>query len=116
MADNRDLGALAKELMNVRVQGTEDIRKVTDQLRVFHMDCSEVDDAVEFEIRSALQWFDRGQSRRARAVTRPLRQMQTMETLCARRAVAVYKTYLKQFSEDLARNRSTGQRRFDPEK
>lgn len=117
MADMpRDIGGLATAISNAKVEGTEDLHRLTEMLRTFSMDVSEIFDLAEWEIRSALQNFDRGSSKRARAVTRPLRQMQTMETLCARRAVAVYKTYLKQFSEDLARNRSTGQRRFDPEK
>lgn len=117
MADiPRDIGQLAKAISEAKVEGTEDLHRLTEMLRTFCMDVSEVMDLAEYEIRSALQWFDRGHSRRARAVTRPLRQAQSLVILAARRCVAVYKIYLKQFSDEISRNRNRGHRRFNPEK
>ena len=112
----RDIGQLAKAISEARIEGTEDLHRLTEWMRTFCMDASEILDLAEYEIRSALQWFDRGHSRRARTVTRPLRQAQTLLILAARRCVTVYKIYLKQFAEEIARNRSRGNRRFDPEK
>jgi|SRR5450755_831094 len=117
MADvPKDIGALAKAISEFKVEGTEDLHRLTEMLRTFFMDASEVADLAEYEIRAALQSFDRGQSKRARSVTRPLRQAQSMTILCARRSVAVYKIYLKQFSEEISHNRNRSGRRFDPEK
>lgn len=117
MADiPKDMGTLVKTLANAECEGTEDIHHISEMLRTLHMDVAQVDDIVEYEIRSALQSFDHGSSKRARIVTRPLRQMQSMEILCGRRAVAMYKTYLKQFDEEISRKRARTGRRFDPEK
>lgn len=117
MADMpRDIGGLATAISNAKVEGTEDLHRLTEMLRTFSMDVSEIFDLAEWEIRSALQNFDRGSSKRARAVTRPLRHGQSMVILAARRAVAVYKAYQKLFSEEIARTRDRTGRRFDPEK
>lgn len=117
MADMpKDIGALAKTISEYQVEGTEDLHHLTEMIRTLCMDVAQVLDISEYEIRSALQSFDRGASKRARAVTRPLRQAQSMQILSARRAVAVYKTYLKQFADEIARKRDRGGRRFDPEK
>lgn len=116
MADMpRDIGQLAKAISEARVEGTEDLHRLTEMMRTLCMDVSEVLDLAEYEIRSALQWFDRGNSRRARSVTRPLRQAQSLVILAARRSVAVYKQYLKQFADEISRNRSRAGRRFNPE-
>jgi len=112
----RDLSALAKQIQTYRVEGSDDIRKLTELCRALEMDVGEVIDAAEYEIRDALKWYDRGNSRRARQVTRPFRHAETLNALAARRCVQVYRTYLKVFSPDLARDRTRGQRRFDPEK
>lgn len=117
MADMpRDIGALDKAIREAQVESTGDLHRLTEMLRTFCMDASETLDLAEYEIRSALQHFDRGSSKRARVVTRPLRQGQSMIILAARRCVAVYKTYLKQFSEEISHNRNRTGRRFDPEK
>lgn len=116
MADMpKDLGALAKAISNFQVEGTEDLHKLTEMLRVFCMDCAQIIDLAEYEIRASLQSFDAGKSRRARAVTRPLRQCQTLFILAARRCVTVYRVYLKQFEDELNRHRNRGGRRFDPQ-
>lgn len=116
MADMpRDIGGLDKAIRDAQVDGTESLHRLTELIRTFCMDASETLDIGEYEIRSALQHFDRGSSRRARIVTRPMRQGQTMLILAARRSVAVYKTYLKLFSDEIARKRERHGRRFDPE-
>lgn len=116
MADMpKDLGALAKAITDFPVEGTEDLHRLTEMLRVFCMDAAQVIDIAEYEIRSALQHFDQKRSRRARAVTRPLRQAQTLMILAARRAVSVYRIYLKQFEDELNRSRNRSGRRFDPQ-
>jgi hypothetical protein len=117
MADiPRDIGTLAKSISEFKVEGTADLHKLSEMLRAFCMDVSEVMDLAEYEIRSSLTWFDRGHSRRARAVTRPLRQAQSLAILAARRCVAVYKAYLKQFAEEISHNRNRTGRRFNPDK
>jgi len=117
MADMpRDIGSLDKAIREAQIEGTEDLHRLTEMTRTFCMDASETLDIAEYEIRSALQHFDRGSSRRARIVTRPMRQGQTMLILAARRSVAVYKSYLKLFAEEIARKRERHGRRFDPEK
>jgi len=112
----RDIGSLDKAIRDAQVESTEDIHRVTEMLRTLSMDVSETFDIAEYEIRSALQHYDRGSSRRARIVTRPLRQAQSLVILSARRHVAVYKAYLKVFSDEIARKRERHGRRFDPEK
>lgn len=112
----KDLGALAKAIREYKVEGTEDIHTLSEMTRTFLMDVSELMDVAEYEIRSALQAFDQGRSRRARTVTRPLRMAQSLTILAARRSVTVYKVYLKQFEDELSRNRNRSGRRFDPDK
>lgn len=111
----RDIGALAKALREYHVEGTADIHTLSEMLRAFLMDVSEILDITEYELRSALQAFDQGRSRRARAVTRPLRMAQSLIILAARRSVSAYKTYLKVYENELSRNRTRSGRRFDPE-
>jgi hypothetical protein len=112
----REIGALDKMIREYRIEGTEDLHRLTELLRTYFMDASETADLAEYEIRSALQHYDRGSSKRARQVTRPLRQGQSLVILAARRAVATYKAYQKAFAEEIAHNRNRTGRRFDPEK
>lgn len=110
----RDLGQLAKEIANYRVESASDLKHLTEMLRAFFMDAADLADIAEYEIRAALASFD-GNSKRAKQVTRPLRHAQTLVTLASRRAVTVWRQYLKVFGEE-ARNPRRGGRRFDPKK
>jgi hypothetical protein len=113
----RDIGVLAKEISDYKVEGTEDLRHLTDMCRALAMEVSEVFDLAGFEIFDALRWFDRGQAKRARVVTRPMRHAQALVILASRRAAATYKTYLKTFGEEISRKRNRGSSRtFNPEK
>jgi hypothetical protein len=117
MADiPRDIGVLVKEISDFKVEGTEDLRHLTDMCRALAMDVSEVFDVAGYEIYDALRFFDHGQAKRARAVVRPMRHAQALTILAGRRAAATYKTYLKVFGEEIARKRNRGGRTFNPEK
>lgn len=112
----RDLNQLAKQISDFRVEGSDDIRKMTELCRALAMDVSEIFDLAAYEIQDVLRWFDRGSTKRANQVTRPLRHSQMLVMLAARRSVQVYRTYQKAFADEIARTRKPDKRRFDPEK
>jgi hypothetical protein len=110
----RDLGVLAKQIADYRVENASDLKHLTEMLRALFMDTADLADIAEYEIRAALGSFD-GNTKRAKQVTRPLRHAQTLVALAARRAVNVWRQYLKVYGEE-ARNTRRGGRRFDPKK
>ena len=55
----REIGALDKMIREYRIEGTEDLHRLTELLRTYFMDASETADLAEYEIRSALQHYDR---------------------------------------------------------
>jgi hypothetical protein len=114
MADiPRDPTALHKSVTDYRVESASDIRELTERCRALSMMASAAIECAEFEIRSALTWFDSGNGRRASSVTRPMRNACTLHVLAARRCVTVWRQYHKMFADQRSRR---GDRKFDPEK
>ena len=110
-----DIGTLAKEIGSFEVRTPADVRQLTEMTRVFCVEAAEVLGYAEYEIHEAVRWIDRGATRRAKQVTRPMKHAVSLELLAARRCVAVYRTFCKIFAEQMAAKRASGgpKRKFD---
>jgi hypothetical protein len=118
MADiPKDLGLLARKIMNYEVTTSSGVRELTDLIRALLMDVSAILVVAAAEIFDALRHLDNGKRARAYLVARPLRMAATLAALGARRSHASYRLYIKHFEEHIhpARQRAK-QRRFDATK
>ncbi|MDA8319669.1 MAG: hypothetical protein M0030_07665 [Actinomycetota bacterium] len=114
----KSMDALRKQILDFRVTGSNDLRELTELTRALVVDVLDVVDIAESEIRAALGAYDKGRysNRRARAVARPMRQAGALLESAARRCIAVWRTYLRQYAQDIRPSRADGVRRFNPEK
>lgn len=113
-AASADLGVLAKQIGSYQVTNPTELRELTELCRVLCLEVAEVLGFAEFEVFEACRYLDRGSTRRAKQVTRPMKHAVALQLMAAKRAVAVYRTFLKAFSEELsAKTRPGTRRKFD---
>ncbi len=111
----RDIGQQAKEIGAVEIARGSDIHDQTERLRTFLRAVAEVLEGASWEIREAIRWFDHGNSRRARRITRPIDQAVTLLEIASRRVVRSHRVYLAEFDAELSHNKRRNGRTFNPE-
>jgi hypothetical protein len=109
-----NIGAVAAAIRSADVKDSSDLRRLTELCRALTVDCADLIDVAEHQIRTVLTDYDAQKSRRAVQVTRPMRQGRTLVMAAGRRMVATYRTYQRQYAEDM--KPKGGKKKFDPKK